>query len=109
MSISRGTQFGSYEIVEPIGSGGMGEVYRARDTNLGRDVALKVLPALVSNDAMRVARLEQEANTLASLNQSNIAPIYRLERSDCSTGLGMELVNGETVVDWLAQGEVSAD
>src|SRR6516165_5217536 len=106
MSISRGTRFGSYEIVEPIGSGGMGEVYRARDTTLGRDVAIKVLPASFSNDAMRVARFEQEAKTLASLNQANIAHIYGLERSEGSTGIVMELVDGETLVDRLAQGPI---
>jgi len=69
MSIARGTQFGSYQVEEQIGSGGMGEVYRARDTQLGRDVAIKVLPSSFSNDAMRVARFEQEAKTLASLNR----------------------------------------
>src|SRR6516165_3750189 len=106
MSISRGTRFGSYEIVEPIGSGGMGEVYRARDTTLGRDVAIKVLPASFSNDAMRVARFEQEAKTLASLNHANIAHIYGLERSEGSTGIVMELVDGETLVDRLAQGPI---
>jgi Tol biopolymer transport system component len=106
MSISRGTRFGSYEIVEPIGSGGMGEVYRARDTTLGRDVALKVLPASFSYDAMRVARFEQEAKTLASLNHANIAHIYGLERSEGSTGIAMELVDGETLVDRIAQGPI---
>src|SRR5215475_12198824 len=106
MSISPGARFGSYEIVEPIGSGGMGEVYRARDTQLGRDVALKVLPASFSNDAMRVARFEQEAKTLASLNHANIAHIYGLERSEGSTGIVMELVDGETLVDRLAQGPI---
>ena len=106
MSISRGTRFGPYEIVEPIGSGGMGEVYRARDTTLGRDVAIKVLPASFSNDAMRVARFEQEARTLAALNQANIAHIYGLERSEGSTGIVMELVDGETLVDRLAQGPI---
>src|SRR5215471_18826855 len=106
MSISRGARFGSYEIVEPIGSGGMGEVYRARDTTLGRDVAIKVLPASFSNDAMRVARFEQEAKTLAALNHANIAHIYGLERSDGSTGIAMELVDGETLVERLAQGPI---
>src|SRR5215471_835625 len=106
MSNSPGTLFGSYQIVEPIGSGGMGEVYRARDTTLGRDVALKVLPASFSNDAMRVARFEQEAKTLASLNHANIAHIYGLERSDGNTGIVMELVDGETLVDRLAQGPI---
>jgi len=109
MSISPGTRFGSFEIVEPIGSGGMGEVYRARDTTLGRDVAIKVLPASFSNDAMRVARFEQEARTLAALNQANIAHIYGLERSAGSTGIVMELVDGETLVDKLAQGPVPVD
>jgi serine/threonine-protein kinase len=108
MSISSGTRFGSYEIVEPIGSGGMGEVYRARDPTLGRDVALKVLPESFSNDAMRVARFEQEAKTLAALNQANIAHIYGLERSEGSTGIAMELVDGETLVDRLAQGPIPA-
>ncbi len=109
MSISAGTRFGAYEIIEPIGSGGMGEVYRARDTTLGRDVALKVLPASFSNDALRVARFEQEAKTLASLNHANIAHIYGLERSDGSTGIVMELVDGETLVERLAQGPIHVD
>ncbi len=106
MSISPGTRFGSYEIVEPIGSGGMGEVYRARDTTLGRDVALKVLPASFSSDAMRVARFEQEAKTLASLNHPNIAHIYGLERSDGNTGIAMELVDGQALVDRIAEGPI---
>ena len=106
MSLSPGTRFGSYEIVEPIGSGGMGEVYRARDTKLGRDVAIKVLPASFSNDTMRVARFEQEAKTLASLNQANIAHIYGLEHSDGSTGIVMELVDGQTLADRSAEGPI---
>ncbi len=109
MSVSPGTRFGSYEIVEPIGSGGMGEVYRARDTTLGRDVALKVLPASFSNDAARVARFEQEAKTLASLNQANIAHIYGLERSDGRTGIVMELVDGQTLTERIAQGPIPVD
>ena len=84
----------------------MGEVYRARDTTLGRDVALKVLPASFSKDPMRVARFEQEAKTLASLNHANIAHIYGLERSEGSTGIVMELVDGETLVDRLTQGPI---
>ena len=109
MTFSRGALFGSYEIAEPIGSGGMGEVYRARDTTLGRDVAIKVLPASFSNDAMRVARFEQEAKTLASLNHANIAHIYGLERSAGGTGIVMELVDGETLVDRLVQGPIPVD
>jgi serine/threonine-protein kinase len=84
----------------------MGEVYRARDTALGRDVALKVLPASFSGDAARVARFEQEAKTLAALNHANIAHIYGLERSGGSTGIVMELVAGETLVDRLEQGPI---
>ncbi len=106
MSISPGTRFGSYQVAEPIGSGGMGEVYRARDTTLGRDVAIKVLPTSFSNDAMRVARFEQEAKTLASLNQANIAHIYGLERSDGNTGIVMELVDGQTLVDRITEGPI---
>src|SRR6478672_5718570 len=108
MSISSGTRFGSYEIVEPIGSGGMGEVYRALDTTLGRDVALKVLPVSFSNDSARVARFEQEAKTLASLNHANIAHIYGLERSDGRTGIVMELVDGQALVDRIAEGPIPA-
>jgi len=109
MSIAPGTRFGTYQIAEPIGSGGMGEVYRARDTTLGRDVAIKVLPASFSNDTMRVARFEQEAKTLASLNQANIAHIYGLERSDGSTGIVMELVDGTTLAERLGQGPIPVD
>jgi eukaryotic-like serine/threonine-protein kinase len=109
VSISLGTRFGSYEVIEPIGSGGMGEVYRARDTTLGRDVAIKVLPASFSNDAQRIARFEQEAKTLASLNQANIAHIYGLERSDGSTGIVMELVDGTTLSERIAQGPIPVD
>jgi serine/threonine-protein kinase len=106
MPIRVGARFGAYEVSSSLGSGGMGEVYRARDTTLGRDVAIKVLPASFSNDAMRVARFEQEAKTLASLNQANIAHIYGLERSEGSTGIVMELVDGETLVDRLTQGPI---
>ena len=109
MSISPGTRFGSYEIVEPIGSGGMGEVYRARDTTLGRDVAIKVLPASFSNDAMRVARFEQEAKTLAALNQANIAHVYGLERAEGSSiGIVMELVDGRVANGLAARGAPNA-
>ena len=109
MSISLGTRFGSYEVIEPIGSGGMGEVYRARDTELGRDVAIKVLPESFSKDAMRVARFEQEAKTLASVNHSNIAHIYGLARSDDDAGIVMELVDGTTLEERIAQGPIPFD
>ncbi len=109
MAISTGALFGSYRVAEAIGSGGMGEVYRARDTELGRDVAIKVLPASFSTDAMRVARFEQEAKTLASLNHSNIAHIYGLARGDHGTGIVMELVDGPTLADRIAQGPIDVD
>ena len=94
MPLSAGTRIGPYEVVAPIGAGGMGEVYRARDTKLGRDVALKILPAAFAADAERMARFEREAQLLASLNHPNIAAIYGLEESDgramagsCSTAM----------------------
>ena len=79
MSLAPGTRFGAYEIVSQIGEGGMGVVYRARDTKLNRDVALKVLPDLFASDADRLARFNREAQTLASLNHPNIAHIHGLE------------------------------
>src|SRR5262245_55473547 len=109
MSITPGTRFGSYEFVEPIGVGGMGEVYRARDTELGRDVAIKVLPASFTTDTLRVARFEQEAKTLASLSHANIAHVYGLARGNGSTGIVMELVSGLTLADRIAQGPIPVD
>ena len=82
MSIPAGERFGPYRVAESLGSGGMGEVYRARDTQLQRDVAVKVLPQSFVNDANRVARLQREAEVLASLNHLNIAHIYGLERGE---------------------------
>src|SRR6202451_2763014 len=91
MPIPAGTQLGPYEILAPIGAGGMGEVYRARDTKLKRDVALKVLPEAFARDPERLARFQREAEVLASLNHSNIAHIYGVEQR----ALAMELVEGE--------------
>jgi serine/threonine protein kinase len=79
MALAPGTRLGPYEVVSPIGKGGMGEVYRARDTKLDRDVAIKVLPEEFANDDERLARFEREAKLLASLNHPNIASIYGLE------------------------------
>ena len=100
MPLSAGTRLGPYVVVSPIGAGGMGEVYRARDTRLQRDVALKVLPALFAADPERLARFNREARTLASLNHPNVAHIYGVEHAvgADSTGvdaLVMELVEGE--------------
>src|SRR5215471_17222104 len=92
MSLSAGAKLGPYEILAPIGAGGMGEVYRARDTKLKRDVALKVLPETFAHDPDRLARLQREAEVLASLNHPNIAHIYGVE----DRALAMELVEGES-------------
>ena len=92
MILDPGARVGHYEILAPLGSGGMGEVYRARDTRLKRDVALKVLPDAFANDPGRMARFQREAEVLASLNQANIAHIYGVEEH----ALVMELVEGES-------------
>jgi eukaryotic-like serine/threonine-protein kinase len=94
MSLSAGTRLGPYEILAPIGAGGMGEVYRARDSKLKRDVALKVLPNAFANDPDRMARFQREAEVLASLNHPNIAHLYGVE----DRALAMELVEGETLL-----------
>ncbi len=97
MSLTIGTQIGPYEITALLGAGGMGEVYRARDTKLGRDVALKTLPVLFVADADRRARLEREARALAALNHPNIAAIYGIEDASGTHALVMELVEGQTL------------
>jgi serine/threonine protein kinase len=94
-----GAKVGSYEITGAIGAGGMGEVYRARDSKLGRDVALKVLPEAFARDAERMARFQREAKVLASLNHPNIATIHGLEDSGSTHALVMELVEGPTLAD----------
>jgi serine/threonine-protein kinase len=109
MALSTGTRFGPYEILALIGTGGMGEVYRARDVDLGREVAIKVLPAFLTNDATRVARFEQEAKTLATLNHPNIAQIHGLQRAERTTALVLELVEGPTLVERLARGALPVD
>ncbi len=88
MALTPGTRLGVYEVKALIGQGGMGEVYRARDTKLDRDVAIKILPAGFATDPERLARFEREAKTLASLNHPNIGGIYGLEDADPSTGSG---------------------
>jgi eukaryotic-like serine/threonine-protein kinase len=104
-----GTKLGPYEVLSQIGAGGMGEVYRARDTNLGRDVAIKVLPEAFARDPDRMARFGREAKLLASLNHSNIASIYGLETSGNSRALVMELAEGPTLADRIAQGPLPID
>ena len=109
MSLASRTRLGSYEISARIGQGGMGEVYRATDTNLKRQVALKVLPADVASDVERLARLQREAEVLASLNHPNIAAIYGIERTDGVLALVMELVEGPTLAERIAAGPMSLD
>ena len=109
MSLSPGTRLGPYEIVGPLGSGGMGEVYRARDPKLKRDVAIKLLPEAFAADGGRLARFEREAQVLASLSHPNIATVYGLESTGTQHALVMELVEGETLADRIERGPIAAD
>ena len=109
MSLIPGARLGSYEVTAQIGVGGMGEVYRARDTKLGRDVAIKILPEAFSADAERQARFKREAQVLATLNHHNIAGIYGLEESDGTRALVMELVEGPTLADRIVHGRIPID
>ena len=104
MLLASGTRLDVYEIVSLLGAGGMGEVYRARDTRLNRDVAIKVLPQAFAADPDRLARFTREAQTLASLNHPNIAHIYGLEESGAVRALVMELVEGEDLAAIIARG-----
>src|ERR1700680_5071145 len=97
MPLQSGEKLGPYEIIAPIGKGGMGEVYRAKDTKLEREVAIKVLPAALAQDPERLARFEREAKVLASLNHPHIAQIYGVEQSGGIRALVMELVPGQTL------------
>src|ERR1051325_3957623 len=99
MLLGTGTRFGHYEILSPLGAGGMGEVYRARDTKLGRDVALKFLPAAFAGNPERLARFRREAQVLASLNHPGIAAIYGVE----DRALVMELVPGATLAERISE------
>src|SRR6202166_4128309 len=109
MMLAAGTKLGPYEVVAQIGAGGMGEVYRARDSKLGRDVAIKVLPANFVNDPERLARFQREARMLAALNHTNIATIYGLEQSGGVTCLVMELIPGETLAERVKAGPIPVE
>jgi serine/threonine-protein kinase len=109
MPLSAGTRLGSYEIIASIGAGGMGEVYLARDTQLGRDVALKVLPEAFAQDAERLARFRREAQVVASLNHPNIAAIYGLESGAGASALALEFVSGEDLAARIARGPIPID
>jgi serine/threonine protein kinase len=108
MSLAAGSRLGPYEILSALGAGGMGEVYRARDTKLNRDVALKVLPESFASDPDRLARFQREAQVLASLNHSNIAHIHGLEDSGGVRALVMEFVEGEDLAQRLTRGAATA-
>jgi serine/threonine-protein kinase len=109
LPLTPGTRVGVYEIVASIGVGGMGEVFRATDTTLGRQVALKVLPDAFASDPERMARFEREAKTLASLNHPNIAAIYSVEKSAGLHALVMELVEGDDLSQRIARGAIPLD
>jgi Tol biopolymer transport system component len=109
LSIAAGSRIGGYEVIAAIGAGGMGEVYRARDTRLNRDVALKILPEAFATDPERLARFEREAQVLASLNHPHIAAIHGLEESDGVRALVLEFVDGDTLADRIARGPIALD
>src|SRR5215468_12728102 len=109
MSVTIGTQLGSHEITGLLGKGGMGEVFRARDLKLKREVAIKILPDEFSLDADRVGRFQREAELLASLNHPNIAAIHDFEKTNGTRYLVLELVEGETLADRIARGPVPFD
>src|SRR5438445_9709562 len=109
LALTTGTRLGVYEVTAPIGEGGMGQVYRARDMKLNRDVALKILPDAFASDPDRLARFTREAQTLASLNHPNIAHIHGLEESGGVRALVMELVEGDDLSRRIAQGPMPLD
>jgi serine/threonine protein kinase len=109
VALVSGARIGPYEVTTQIGAGGMGEVYRAWDRNLGRSVAIKVLPDAIAHDPERIARFEREAKTLARLNDPHIAAIYALERVGDTRALVMELVEGQTLSERIAHGALPVD
>jgi len=109
LALTAGTRLGPYEILAPLGAGGMGEVYRARDERLHRDVAIKVLPEAVARDSERLARFEREAHVLAALNHPHIAAIHGVEEGEGIRALVLELVPGETLAERIAAGPIPVD
>jgi eukaryotic-like serine/threonine-protein kinase len=109
MALTSGTKLGPYAIVSPLGAGGMGEVYRATDSKLGRDVALKVILPEFAEDSRLMARFQREAPVLASLNHTNIASIYGLEESGGVRALVMELIEGPTLAERIHAGAIPLD
>ena len=109
MRLEPGSTLSNYEILSSLGAGGMGEVYRAKDTKLGREVAIKLLLGEVAEDLERLTRFEREARLLASLNHPNIATLYGFETEGDTSFLVMELVEGETLADRIGRGAVPVD
>ena len=109
MTLEAGTKLGPYEILAPIGAGGMGEVYKAKDTRLGRDVAVKVLPALLSSSAELRQRLDREAKTISALSHPHICALFDVGRENDTDYLVMEFLEGETLADRLGKGALSMD
>src|ERR1700687_1922533 len=104
MALPSGTKLGPYEIQSPLGAGGMGEVYRARDIRLDRHVAIKVLPSEVASDPERLRRFEQEARAASALNHPNILTIYDVGSADSTSYIAMELIDGKTLRELLLKG-----
>ncbi|MFM8533047.1 MAG: serine/threonine-protein kinase [Acidimicrobiia bacterium] len=109
MALTPGSRLGPYEVTALLGEGGMGQVYRATDSNLKRQVAIKVLPAAVAGDADRLARFQREAEVLAALTHPNIAAIFVLEKTADFTALAMELVEGEDLLQRIERGAIPRD
>jgi serine/threonine protein kinase len=109
MQLATGTRLGPYEVLSALGAGGMGEVYRARDTKLGRDVALKILPRSFADDPDRLTRFQREARVLAALNHPNVAAIYGLEETTDVKALVLELVEGATLAERITHGAIPVD
>ena len=109
MALAVGTRLGHYQVSALIGEGGMGQVYQATDTKLNRQVALKILPEAFATDPDRLARFQREAQVLASLNHPGIAAIYGVEEADSTRALVLELVEGPTLADLIAQGSIPLD
>ena len=109
MRLSSGSKFGHYEVIESIGAGGMGEVYRCHDTKLGRDIAIKILHAEMASDPARLRRFEQEARAASALNHPNIVTIYEIGEHGATLYIAMEYVQGRTLREMLSDGALSSD
>src|SRR5690242_20595144 len=109
MALASGTKLGPYEIIEPLGAGGMGEVYRARDTRLDRTVAVKILPSHLSSNSEAKQRFDREARTISSLSHPNVCQLYDVGSQDGTSYLVMEYLEGETLADRLRRGPLPVE